>query len=73
MNAADYKLLLTNVEKHQAGLAGLNSDDRFVWGNGFTLKKDDRGAFRVHYRKEGLKSRIFYDFRSALDFMSARP
>ena len=70
MNAADYKLLLTNVEKYQAGLAGLNSNDRFVWGNGFQMKKNDGGTFVVHYRNEGLKFKTFYNFQSALDFMS---
>ncbi len=70
MNAADYKLLLTNVEKYEAGLAGLESNDRNVWGNGYQMKKNDCGTFTVQYRKEGLKSRTFYDFRSALDFMT---
>lgn len=73
MNAADYKLLLTNVEKYEAVQAGLQANCRNVWGNGFTLRKDDGGAFVVQYRKEGLKSRTFYNFQSALDFMSVRP
>lgn len=70
MNVADYKLLLTNFEKYEAVQAGLQANCRNVWGNGFTLRKDDCGTFVVQYRKQGLKSLTFYDFRSALDFMS---
>lgn len=71
MNAVDCKLLLTNVEKYEAGLAGLESNDRNVWGNGFRMKKNDCGTFLVQYRKGGRRNSItFYDFRSALDFMT---
>lgn len=75
MNAADYKLLLTNVEKYKAHCAGLNSDNRHIWGNGFHMRKDDYGGYVVQYSRDGLlKSRSFFDdLQSALDFMSARP
>lgn len=74
MNAADSKLLLTNVEKHEAQLAGLNFNDSHVFGNGFQIRKEDQGAFLVHYRRgKKLKSRTFYSFQSALDFCKIKP
>lgn len=67
MNAADYNLMLTNVEKYEAKNAGLSFDDFNIWKAGVSMRKDDGGIFRVRFGKNG---RTFWSFRSALDFMA---
>jgi hypothetical protein len=70
MNVHDAKLLLTNVEKFEASNFGLESDNRNVWSKNASLKKEDEGRCVVWYRIDSrLKSRTFYDFTMALNFL----
>jgi hypothetical protein len=49
MNAHDYKLRLTNVEKNDVANFGLECNDLIAWSKNASLKKEDEGRCVVWY------------------------